>query len=98
MGGTMRVAYVLFGAALLAAVLLKPAVILYPLSIVLGVLISIVVYAAIVISNFNHLEVQKNIDDAYRIPGTEIVLRTTVADWSLATAPYLEVRSAMVPH
>lgn len=79
-------------AALLVAVLLKPALILYPLYMFLGLLIFIVVYVAVVVLTLVDINVQKSIDDAYRIPGTQIVLRARFDDWALQSAPFLEVR------
>lgn len=48
--------------------------------------------AAFFVFNYFHIAVQHVIDDTYRIPGTQIVLRTTFDPWIIAAAPYLEVR------
>jgi hypothetical protein len=83
----------------LVAVLLKPAVMLYPVfnpAVILYplfIFLGIVVLVVVVVLNLIHIGVQSFIDDTYRIPGTQIVLRTTYAEWSIATAPYLEARN-----
>jgi hypothetical protein len=86
----MLVAWGLLAAVLLVVLLLKPALLLFPLVVVLYCILVAVIY-------FN-VGVQNSIDDTYRIPGTQIVLRTTFNPWAaLGTAPYLEVRNGHSP-
>jgi hypothetical protein len=78
-------------AALFLAAFLKPPVIpvlikllLYPLAIILYLGLQIFIYIDV--------GIQKFIDDTYRIPGTQVALRTTFDPWALQSAPYLEIR------
>jgi hypothetical protein len=96
----LGVACGLFAVALLLAVLLKPdvmlhplynpSVLLYPFYMLLGLLVAIVILCVAAISNLIHINAQKFIDDAYRIPGTQIVLRARFDDRALQSAPFLE--------